>query len=337
GHRDFPRLYRNTGTGDFEDVGAEYDARMQHWWMILTQRDVHGGAWGDFDKDGDDDLIVGDEDEFFVNHADTGGHFELDFTTTRQAFSAWIPSDDGSGLVSETRCQGNYVQLIDLDNDGDLDKICADSDIFPELRSDAEADLVPAIGNVSDTIVGDFNNDLRQDIIAIRGALRSIGASKVNATSIDAWFREGAGAQFTFRANGKVTFLIDGLGGGAYMKADVLELDTAGARSGEARGIEISYDPGADLWTVLDNSDAEDNDQHHIRVRAENTVSEPMMTGQDARDLPAGIMHAVNLGNGFDWVYNTGLRTPVQCNSITTADFDNDMDLDLYVACGIGV
>ena len=48
GHRDFTRLYRNTGTGDFEDVAAEYDAQMNDWWMILTQRDVHGGAWGDF-------------------------------------------------------------------------------------------------------------------------------------------------------------------------------------------------------------------------------------------------------------------------------------------------
>ena len=41
GHRDFTRLYRNTGTGGFEDVAAEYDEQMDNWWMILTQRDVH--------------------------------------------------------------------------------------------------------------------------------------------------------------------------------------------------------------------------------------------------------------------------------------------------------
>jgi len=337
GHRDFTRLYRNSGTGNFEDVAAEYDAQMQNWWMILTQRDVHGGAWGDFDKDGDDDLIVGDEDEFFINHADSGGYFERSSTTTRQAFSAWIPSSDGSTLVSETSCRGNYVQFIDVDNDGDLDKICADADIFPESGSDSATSIIPPIGNVSDTIVGDFNNDLRQDIIAIRGALRSIGASKVDESSIDAWFREGSGPQFTFTATGKVTFLIDGLGGGAYLEADVLELDTDGVSSGEARNIEISYNSGAGLWTVLDNSDEEWRDQHYIRVRAEGPVGEPTMTGQGNRDLPAAMAHAVNNGNGFDWVLNTGLSVPVQCNSITTADFDNDMDLDLYLACGIGV
>lgn len=337
GHRDFARLYRNTGTGNFEDVAAEYDEQMDNWWMVLTQRDVHGGAWGDYDKDGDDDLIVGDEDEFFINHADSGGYLEQSSMTTRQAFSAWIPSSDGSTLESETRCTGNYVQFIDVNNDGHLDKICADADLFPESGSDSATDNIPKIGNVSDTVVGDFNNDLRQDIIAVRGALHSIGAAKVNDSSIDAWFREGSGPQFTFTATGKVMFMIDGLGGGAYLEADVLKLDTNGTTSGEARNIEINYDPGSGLWTVFDNSDEDEKDQHYVRVRAEGSVGEPTMTGQDARDLPAAMAHAINNGNGFDWVYNTGLSVPVQCNSITTADFDNDMDLDLYLACGIGV
>ncbi len=337
GHRDFTRLYRNTGTGDFEDVAAEYDAQMDDWWMILTQRDVHGGAWGDYDKDGDDDLIVGDEDEFFVNNAESGGYFERRSMTTRRAFSAWIPSADGSTLDSETRCDGNYVQLIDVNNDGALDKICADTDFFPESNSDSATDIIPQLGNVSDTIVGDFNNDLLQDIIAIRGALHSIGAAKVDDNSIDAWFREGSGPRFTFTATGKVTFLIDGLGGGAYREADVLERDTNGVTSGEARNIEISYNAVSKLWTVFDSSDEEGRDQHYVRVRAEGPVGEPIMTGQGNRDLPAAMAHAINNGNGFDWVYNTGLSMPVQCNSITTADFDNDMDLDLYLACGIGV
>jgi len=336
GHRDFPRMYRNTGTGDFEDVSAEYDAQMDDWWMIDTQRDVHAGAWGDYDKDGDDDLIVGDEDELFINLADSGGLFEQSFTETMQAFSAWIPSSDGTTLESETVCRGNYVQLIDVDNDGTLDRICADEDFFPEENSDSVTSLIPTIGNVSDTIVGDFNNDLRQDIIALRGALRPIGASKLNDTSIDIWIRGELGAEVTFTAIGKVTFIIDGGGGGAFLRAHVLELDTNGTTTGEARDVEISYDDSTGLWHVLDNSTGSRR-QHYVQIRAENTVGDPSMTGQTNRDLPVAISHAVNNGNGFDWVTNTGLTTPIQCNSITSADFDNDMDLDLYLACGKGV
>ena len=45
GHRDFARLYRNTGRGAFEDVAMEYDVQMGGWWLANTQRDVHGATW----------------------------------------------------------------------------------------------------------------------------------------------------------------------------------------------------------------------------------------------------------------------------------------------------
>ena len=75
GHRDYTRLYRNTGSGDFDDVTLEYDVQMGLWWLSLPQRDVHGAALADFDNDGDDDVLIGDEDHFFVNHAESGGYF----------------------------------------------------------------------------------------------------------------------------------------------------------------------------------------------------------------------------------------------------------------------
>ena len=73
GHRDFPRIYRNTGTGDFNDVTMSYDVAMNGYHINDTQNDVHGAAFGDFDNDGDDDIITGDEDELFTNLAESGG------------------------------------------------------------------------------------------------------------------------------------------------------------------------------------------------------------------------------------------------------------------------
>ncbi len=341
GHRDFTRLYRNTGTGDFEDVSNEYDAQQNDFWMNQTQRDVHGGAWGDFDKDGDDDLIVGDENDFYINNSNTGGFFNVSSLTTAQAFAAWVPTNDGRDLRSVTggarsggECPGNYVQLIDVDNNGTLDQLCADADNFPEAESSSAAlNAIPSTGNVADNTLGDFNNDLRQDIIALRGALRPHGAAKVSDTGIDVWFRDSTGAAANFSAQGQVTFLVDGGGGGTFLDEDVIVLDTNGVTSGSARGINISYNGGSGLWQVLDNSGS----QHHIRVRAVNTVSEPTMTGLANRDLAQPITHMVNTPAGFDRVFNTGLTSPVECRSITSADFDNDMDIDLYMACGTGV
>ena len=43
-------------------------------------------------------------------------------------------------------------------------------------------------------------------------------------------------------------------------------------------------------------------------------------------------------GSGFmDQTFMRGLGAPVQCNGVVTADFDNDMDQDLYLACRGGV
>ena len=334
GHRDFTRLYRNTGNLDFDDVAMEYDVQMGGWWLSNTQRDVHGGALGDFDNDGDDDIIVGDEDEFFINNAESGGYLTQLFLTTKQAYAAWVPSSTGSTLISETRCNGNYVQLIDLDNDGELDRICADADSFPENSSDAVANnLIPVIGNLIDTAVGDFDNDGLNDIVALRGAIRPNGAALLNDTDLDMWFRDGRGRTVSFQLAGTVTILVDGDGGGAFREASVVTHDSLSNLSQRVRNIEISYDTGTGTYTILDDSDS----QHYLRVRADAPISAVQVDGLDSRDLPHQVSYGANTGAGIEWTTATGLTDLVSCVSVVTADFDNDMDLDLYFACREGV
>ena len=70
-HGLYPSLYRNLGDGRFEDValdllpyhpgsdepgGQTLERKKPHSWFLW---DTHGGAWGDFDNDGDPDLILG--------------------------------------------------------------------------------------------------------------------------------------------------------------------------------------------------------------------------------------------------------------------------------------
>ena len=73
GHRLFPRIYRNTGTGDFADVSMEFDVRMNGWHINDPQRDAHGGAFGDYDNDGDQDYITGRLSDYYINEATIGG------------------------------------------------------------------------------------------------------------------------------------------------------------------------------------------------------------------------------------------------------------------------
>ena len=55
GHNSYPRVYRNTGDGSFEDIAYELDPGV----WIAKNNDKHGASWADFDNDGDLDLLQG--------------------------------------------------------------------------------------------------------------------------------------------------------------------------------------------------------------------------------------------------------------------------------------
>jgi hypothetical protein len=331
GHRDFPRIYINTGDGDFQDLAMVYDVAMGGYHLNDTQHDVHAGGLGDFDNDGDDDIMTGGENEAFINNADSGGFFTPTTIRSNRAFAMWNNLDGDRELESDRSCpSGHYLMLFDVDADGDMDRLCGDEGAFPAMDPTG---LVPQINQSNDAALGDFNNDLRTDIVVTRGTLRPAGAARVNGNRIEAWFRTGSGAEFTFAAEGEVTYTIDGAGGGAFRQAEVLELDSNGTNSGSARGVSVSYDSAAALWRVRDTS----NRQAYVRIDTANPASEPVMTGLETGDMALGTYHGQNEPGGFRWRFDSGLDVPKFCVSVVAADFDNDMDVDLYMACRQGV
>ena len=331
-HRDFPRIYRNTGDGDFDDVAMIYDIGMNGYHLGDTQFDIHGPAFGDFDNDGDDDVITGAEDEFFENNADSGGLFTRGTRNTPRAYAAWTYNTSNRSLAS-SRLGVNYEQYLDIDGDGDLDVINADEGNFPRGVIGASASLIPVINNSNDSAVADFNNDGLTDIVVTRGALRPFGAAIVHPNRIEGWFRSGTGAGFRFRASGEITIKVDGQGGGGFRRADVGVFDTNGNSSGTIRGIQVSYDSGADLWQIEDRQSR----QGYVRILTQNPVSNLSEYGAGPTEIAASTYHGVNSPSGIDWRFNTGLSAQRFCVSVVAADFDNDMDVDLYMVCRRGV
>lgn len=370
GHRDYPRLYRNTGNSNFADVAYEYDPN--NLWINFTYDDKHGATFSDVDNDGDDDIYIAvsatGNAQLLISQAESNG------TLVDVATSAGVSSDGTSrmgvwfdynndGLLdvmrhssgssslmrrnsgsltytSESVPCGNrtdWGQLADLNNDGDLDYICGVQGLMPagifDFSSGSFSDIsstLPNVSLVSDTIAGDFNNDLQTDLIMTRGGLRPSGASKVNNTGIDAWFRSTNGVGFTFTGTGPITVTLDGSGIGLFDDSIVLNLDTAGTTSGSGYGVSVARN--GSVWQVTHTSSS----QAYIRVRANNAVGDPVMFGTSNQDNSAETYHGVNNGSGLDLRYNTGLFDSVNCISGVTADFDNDMDLDLYLACRQG-
>ena len=92
----FPsRLFRNDGSGRFEDVAQ--DAGVQNW------RYCKGSAWGDYDNDGDSDLYIsnfGGENRLYRNNGDatfSDAAIELDVVEPIDSFATWFWDYDNDG------------------------------------------------------------------------------------------------------------------------------------------------------------------------------------------------------------------------------------------------
>ena len=164
------RLFRNDGSGNFTDVSNQ----------LPQESTRHAGcAFGDFDRDGDLDLlsggwtypgysIPGTPLQLYVN--DGTGQF------TNQT-STWFPSNVYTWYD---------VNVADLDNDGDLDALTHNDILI--INQGGRFDLFPfnnngrfGLGRFSDYEFGDVDRDGRPDVIMLDNihyvALRNAGSS----------------------------------------------------------------------------------------------------------------------------------------------------------------
>jgi len=165
------RLYRNDGTAGFVDVAAELG--------LVTERSVRTSAWGDFDSDGDPDLLLGyagdapvtalfrnDGPGGFVEVADEVG-LRLNEGVTRQA--SWVDYDgDGDlDLFLALRDRENRLYRNDLSDGAMFTDVTRASGIGDPRRTvgavwfdvDQDGDLDVVTANMN----GDANGLWRQD------------------------------------------------------------------------------------------------------------------------------------------------------------------------------
>ena len=370
GHRDFPRLYRNNGDGTFSDIAYEVDPNRK--WINFTIDDKHGATFTDVDNDGDDDIYIsvsatGDAQLLISTLNEPNGGLQdiasaagvasdatarmgvffdlntnglLDLHNHTSGNSNLYEQQSGLSFSATTPTCGTrteYGQLFDADSDGDLDYLCGIQGIIPNGLFDTSTGsfvnnnaAMPQVTLANDTIPGDFNNDLLTDLVVTRGGLRPSGASRTNSTGIDGWFRSSVGAGFTFTSVGDITVTLDGAGIGLFDDPIVLNLSPNGQTSGAGYGVSVSRSNGE--WVVEHTS----NSQAYVRVRSTAAVSDPVMFGLTNQDRSEETEHLVNGVNGLERRFNTGLFEEMDCISGVAADLDNDMDLDLYLACRQG-
>ena len=380
GHRNYPRYYRNTCDGSFEDIAYEIDPGN---WIDKPYDDKHGAAWIDFDNDGDQDLLQSvsatgpaqllvNENGTFVDRAaeadlasdssarmsvwfDYTGDGYLDVSQVYTSNALLRRRDPAQGIDFDNDRSGtrfdcpdrvDWGQLIDIDNDGSLEFICADVSFFPVRAWDVSTrpftnvtSSMPIVSLVSDSVVADFNNDLLYDMVLVRGLQRPSSAKLATPNRIESWLRTSEssdpGKGFTFSAPGEITVTMDHSDMTFREHSRVFVLNSNSNNSVIDGPIDVHYNAGQGRWEVFISNAA--TAQAYLRIDAVSAISNLVETNFENSEGPQGLRHLVNSPVGLVSNYDTGLNDTVSCVHGAAGDFNNDMWVDLYLVCNDGV
>ncbi len=262
------------------------------------------------------------------------------------------------GLV--TKGTTTFAQAADLFGQGESLLLVEGSSYpdsifaFDQFPIDLRTNLgLPPISTVSDVAIEDFNGDLRPDFYFARFKSRESEVAQPSGTSAGARIVVPAKSEkgIQFATQGVVTFTIlptwkmpaqsirVGARGTRPAKniftlspADPAVQGIATHNPGVDMGAYVGWDPLTGTWKVLLSSP----DVRPVNVLAESTLPVDTLNTINFQSADPGVADKLLLqtDKGFaDASVSAGFGASTACPAVAAGDFDNDMDVDLYLAC----
>jgi len=252
------------------------------------------------------------------------------------------------------------AQISDLSNDGKMKLVFMTPvtegvfDLNEKPFKNIQSELnIPTIWS-RDLAISDFNGDLLPDIfLARKEVVRTVIVQdelyKIKAHHVI----RGEEIGFNFKNQGNVSFEIYPLSppevkifvGSKGIEFEENKFTLSSDDSvvlgifddiGRNSGIYIGYDEESDVWTVLQSSDGESST--NIIVEADAPISKLNYIGTKITNMSLEDKLLINNQGKFeDRTSLSGFSKPTSCRSVATGDFDNDMDVDLYLVCTLDV
>jgi hypothetical protein len=237
-------------------------------------------------------------------------------------------------------------------------------DPYPQRVYDIEAvpfrDVTKDLGlypipNVTDVAIADFDRDLALDLFLARGRagpdIVQVDPETVHAILL----ADNNELGISFKTQGTVLFdFHPRLGASSLWQPSNIFIGSQGLHPatipftltgdypitwgiaqhipGVDTGIYIGYDPDENVWQVWESHPS--GYELYVLIKSEGPISDLSALGFA---FPPGLLQdrlLVSRDGGFeDMTTQAGLDAPSSCGSVTAADFDNDMDVDLYMVC----
>ncbi len=302
-HREPPALYLNNSDGTFTDVADEvitkrYDSDKRGAWT----GDNHVAAWGDFDNDGDQDLIQ-------INGGKGGGGCFTPDCANQFYHSEVVPFGIGREFVEDADAygiamppaRGRAPLWLDWNRDGKLDLFITNhrrddppmpSGLYTQTASGFE-NVSDAVGPFQDKLdaafLADLTGDGRLDLVTLRPPKNQCVAGECRG----------------------------------YQQLYVYDMSVVPFR-------EVARELGLWPWPQMF--------EDVIIADFNNDLLPDVFlpgTGGWSDDVRATDKLYINTGSGFeDRTAESGLGEPHECARAVAGDFDNDGDVDLYLVCG---
>ena len=299
--------------------------------------------WFDFDRDGLLDMLL-----------NGGARTEAPPTIFRQRTNGTF--ENANALTGFNLNNSDFAQLSDFTGDGIPELIVDGKTIyntrnvpFNNITNSFAGNLIE--NGIEDAAIGDFNGDLRPDLFLTNKGIES-DLYQDSDRSFNAFFRgerDEKGAIFT--TTGNVTFELATkanflsvnqikIGSGGFSPnnfnftldpSDPNVQGIAPHNPGVDTGVFIGYDPNSQQWQILWSRS--DSRPTYAFVDSTTQISTLDAIGFDPLDQFKTDQLLINTGSQFvDRSQSSGIADIATAGQrVVSGDFDNDMDLDLYV------
>ncbi len=309
--------------------------------------------WFDWNNDGLLDVLITNTPRP-DSQAPTALFTQVQGEFTETSAQAGITSKSDNSFAQLLSIGNQYIPSLILNGSPFPDSLYTYDTIPFSNKKDNYATAFTNMWDVRDVVIADLDGNQLPDIFAVReryGADDTAELLQPESNKITASLTvNGSEKSFSFQAKGNVEFQIhpywrigfrrihigkDGTtpSGSTFTlsPSDVTGqyLHTAGSNF----GVYISYDTDTQTWQV--NVSNSSRFVFDIVITGEKSLTNVTRINFENTNIALDNYLILQYESGFvDNTIAAGLQTmPTACTSVVAADFDNDMDLDLYLSC----